>query len=149
MTAPLHLVACVAGKLDRSAPAAELYRSDWFVKARAYVEAIGAPWRILSAEHGLLDPAELVAPYERTLHAMRPWERLAWGERVCGQLFDLAPRGAEIVFLAGKVYREAVTGVPPFTGWHASAPMAGLGIGQQKAWLAGHARPRGQLQLAL
>jgi hypothetical protein len=135
---PLHLVACVAGKLGRPAPARELYTSDWFRKARAYVEALGAPWMILSAQHGLLDPAQVVAPYDATLIGAPEWRRLQWGEAVGFKLFELVPNGGRVVALAGQIYRDAITQPPP---WRMSrielvAPMAGLGIGEQKQWLA-------------
>jgi hypothetical protein len=38
-----------------------------------------------------------------------------------------------IVFLAGRLYRESLL---DFAGDRAAIPMAGMGIGQQKAWLA-------------
>src|SRR3546814_861850 len=53
---PVFLVACVAAKLDRPAPARDLYASPWFQKARAYVERQGGAWFILSAKHGLTAP---------------------------------------------------------------------------------------------
>lgn len=119
-------------KADAPAPAGELYRSDWFRKARAYVRGLGVRWFILSAEHGLLDPSRVVAPYERSLHAMSPQERQAWGERVAAQLQTVAPAPCPVVFLAGRLYRDALS---PWVEDRASVPMAGLGIGQQKAWL--------------
>lgn len=146
MAQVLHLVACAAGKLDRAAPAADLYQSDWFTKARAYVESIGAPWRILSAKHGLVDPAQLLEPYDFTLAELSPIGRLAWGEQVALDLHHLAPLGASITFLAGRMYRDAVLASPCFGGWKASVPMEGLGIGEQKAWLVAN---RAQLELEL
>ena len=53
---PIYLVACVAAKLDRPAPARDLYTSPWFQKARAYVERQGGQWFVLSAKHGLIAP---------------------------------------------------------------------------------------------
>jgi hypothetical protein len=145
MTTPLHLVACVAGKLDRPAPAAALYTSDWFRKAAAYVEAIGAPWRILSAKHGLLHPAEVVAPYDVTLGGMaHDWERLAWGDRVMQGLWELVDDGAPVVLLAGKTYREPIAAQPSARAYCWRAPMEGLGIGEQKAWLAREAAAAGR-----
>ena len=44
------------------AKAKDLYTSDWFRKARAYVEHRGGPWFILSAEHGLVDPETVIGP---------------------------------------------------------------------------------------
>lgn len=145
MKPPLHLVACVAGKGDKPCAARDLYRSDWFTKARAYVESIGAPWRILSAMHGLIDPDAQLEPYDFTLIGKPIWQRWEWGERVLRQLGDVIPDNAPVVLLAGRIYRDALTGTKqnpqPMAHWlNASAPMEGLGIGEQKAWLVQNAR---------
>lgn len=133
---PLYLVSCVGRKALKASPAAELYRSDWFRKARAYVTALGADWRILSAEHGILRPDQVVAPYDRTLNGMSKEARQVWAERVVEQLrAEGLAADRPIVFLAGTRYRH-----PLLVDWlqlthPVSVPMAGLGIGQQKAWL--------------
>lgn len=132
---PVYLVACVSQKLDRRAKAADLYRSDWFRKARAYVEDLGAPWFVLSAAHGLVRPDRRLDPYDVTLRALTAAERRLWGEKTVAQLRRaIGPRHpGPIVFLAGRHYREPLLG---FAGDRATIPMAGMGIGQQKAWLA-------------
>lgn len=79
---PVFLVACVAKKLDRPAPARDLYISAWFRKARAYVERQGRQWFILSAKHGLIDPDDVISPYDESLVRMPASERLVWGTRV-------------------------------------------------------------------
>lgn len=135
LSAPIHLVACAAQKVDRPARAADLYRSDWFVKARAYVEATGTRWFILSAEHGLLRPGQRIEPYDTSLTTMTPAQRATWASQVIAQLrraIDPRHTGA-IVFLAGERYREHLV---QFAGARAQVPMAGLGIGEQKAWLS-------------
>lgn len=142
MTAPLHLVACVATKLGHAAPAADLYQSDWFCKARAYVEALGAPWCILSARHGIVDPETVLDPYDETLVGAPEWRRLQWGDAVVQQLWKIAPHGSKIVLLAGAMYRNAIRQQPGAGGsrWHFITPLEGLGIGQQKAWLIDRTR---------
>ena len=132
---PVYLVACVSQKLDRRARAADLYRSDWFRKARTYVEETGAPWFILPAVHGLLRPHKRLDPYNVTLRDLSAAERRRWGEMTARQLWlAIGPRHpGPIVFLAGRLYREPLL---TFAGNRAVIPMAGLGIGQQKAWLA-------------
>jgi hypothetical protein len=54
-----------------------LVQSDLFCKARRFAEASGCPWFILSAEHGLVAPGQVIAPYERTLNTMRATRRAA------------------------------------------------------------------------
>lgn len=114
-------------------PAADLYQSAWFKKARAYVEARNAPWFILSALHGLVDPKVVIAPYDMTLIGMSSHERDAWGQRVIAQLQERQiSTNTEIVVLAGEKYRK------PLAGWlgdRATVPMRGLGIGEQLSWL--------------
>src|SRR3546814_11920244 len=80
---PVFLVACVAAKLDRPAPARDLYASPWFQKARAYVERQGGAWFILSAKHGLIAPETVITPYYETLGAMKDRKRVLYGNRVC------------------------------------------------------------------
>lgn len=46
----------MAGKRPGPAPAADLYTSDWFRKARAYAERYADTWFVLSALHGVLAP---------------------------------------------------------------------------------------------
>jgi hypothetical protein len=131
----VHLVACVSQKRDHGACAADLYVSDWFRKARTYVEQTGSPWYILSAAHGLVAPTTHLEPYNVTLRDLSAAERRAWGEMTVGQLdHALGPDHAgPIVFLAGRLYRDPLLA---FAGSRAIVPMAGLRIGEQKAWLA-------------
>lgn len=135
MDEAIYLVSCVAQKAATRVRAADLYRSDWFRKARAYVESSGCRWFILSAAHGLLHPDTPVDPYDTTLAAMGARGRREWGVRVAAQL-DAALGAAfqgRIVFLAGRHYRVPLLA---YAAGRARVPMAGLGIGQQKAWLA-------------
>jgi hypothetical protein len=67
----LFVIPCGAAKLDRPAPARELYTSPHFrftlrqVAAAAY-RADGI-LRILSARHGLVDPDTVLEPYDTTM----------------------------------------------------------------------------------
>lgn len=131
----MYLIAGVSQKLDRRARAADLYRSDWFRKTRTYVEETGERWFILSAAHGLVKPSQRVAPYDASLRDLTAAERRLWGEKTTRQLRRaIGPRHAgPIIFLAGRLYREPLLA---FAGNRATIPMLGMGIGQQKAWLA-------------
>ncbi len=138
------LVSCVAKKRSYECQARDLYVSSWCVKARAYAEATGSPWFILSAEHGLVSPGTSLAPYERTLNAMKIDERRAWAERVARDLLMTLPDLSHVVFLAGKRYREFLAQDLESRGVVHTVPMNGLGIGKQLRWLGTH-EPQGQL----
>ncbi len=102
----VFLVSCVAGKKAGRNRAADLCTSAWFIKARKLVEATGAPWFILSAEHGLLDPDTVIGPYDKTLNTMSAAGQRAWAERVQHQMDTELPEADKIVILAGQRYRQ-------------------------------------------
>jgi hypothetical protein len=136
----LYLVSCVGQKCDTPAPAAELYTSQWFKLARAYVEAQGAPWRVLSALHGLLHPEQVVAPYEFTLHHTSPPVLRQWTAVVVADLLRVRPQPARVVIFAGRRYRLYLVSALEARGYAVEVPMAGLGIGQQLGWLSRRVR---------
>ena len=79
------LVACCGPKLPEPAPAADLYVSSLFKKARTYAERRGR-WFILSALHGLLNPTKEIAPYDVTLKKLPAQKRREWGQMVRTQM---------------------------------------------------------------
>jgi len=131
----IYLVACVKGKLPRPAPARDLYISPWFRKARQYVELSGAPWFILSDEHGLVHPDTELAPYEKDIKGMPAADRRAWAGRVQEQMETALPPAGEVVILAGRRYREYIAGYLTKRFGKVSVPMEGIGIGEQRQWL--------------
>jgi hypothetical protein len=132
----IYLVSCVKRKLDCRAPAKDMYTSDWFKKARTYVESSGCPWFILSAKYGLLRPDELIDPYEQTLRKMRSSERRAWTTGVEENLYRL-PDAHRVIIFAGVLYRALL--IEPLNAIAAvEVPMEGLGSGRQLQWLGTH-----------
>jgi len=131
----VFLVSCVAGKRSEPTPAAELYTSAWFIKARELVEASGEPWFILSAEHGLLAPDQVIAPYERTLNTISASERRDWGQRVQQQIEARPINADEVVVLAGNRYRANLMPYLRKRFSKVTVPMEGLTIGRQLSWL--------------
>jgi hypothetical protein len=146
--ASVVLVGCVKSKRSVPCRAADLYVSSLFQRRRAYAERSGAPWFILSAEHGLVDPETLLEPYDRRLSDQSAAYRQAWGEWVVVRLEEavggLHGRGVEIH--AGEAYVAAVRGPLERRGARIATPLAGLGQGKQLAWYtAGASRTEGAL----
>ena len=127
----IGLVACSKTKLDRPAPARELYTSPLFRAASGYCERVYDRWYVLSALHGLVHPDQVIEPYDVTLATMTAEQRRGWRYRVRAQWGSRAPDlSPGLIFLQGGIlYRKAFH---PAT----RAPLAGLGIGQQLAWYA-------------
>jgi len=132
----IFLLSCVGQKQPNAARAADLYTSAWFVKARRRVEETGDPWFILSAEHGLLPPEQVIEPYDSTLNTMPAAERRDWARRVQDQMDVTLPAGAdEIIVLAGGRYRENLMPYLRRRFLKVTVPMKGLRIGEQLKWL--------------
>lgn len=131
----VYLVACVRDKRVNTTPARDLYVSDWFKKARAYVEATGKPWFILSAQYGLVRPTELIKPYEKTLNTMSVKERKTWAANVWRQMQHHIIRPQRFVILAGERYRDDLLPYFEQADIDVLIPMQGLTIGRQLQWL--------------
>ena len=132
----IHLISCVGQKQSKAAKAQDLYVSEWFRKARTYVEGRAAPWFILSAEHGLVDPQQIIAPYDKTLNHMGVREREAWSRKVVAQMETQMPNCDEIVVLAGARYREFLMDYLARRAKRVTVPMENMRIGEQLSWLA-------------
>lgn len=124
---PVVLVACCDAKLPLAARAGDIYRSDLFLKARAWAERNGSRWFILSAKHGVLAPDTMIDPYDVSMIGRTRDERHSWDAMVLAQLRVHGVTSGTV--LAGRKYR----------GWIAdrpfAVPMEGMGIGAQKGWL--------------
>jgi hypothetical protein len=129
------LVSCVGKKQTKRVAAKDLYISDWFIKARRFVESKGYSWFILSAEHGLIDPGKLLSPYEKTLNTMGVRDRREWARKVLKQIDVEIPNAKSFIFLAGQRYRENLVEPLRLAGSSIYIPMEGLTIGRQLSWL--------------
>ncbi len=130
------LVSCVKSKLPNEAAARDLYTSAQFRGGRRYAEAVGAPWYVLSAFYGLVEPQTIVAPYDFTLNTLPIAERREWAEKVFDQLIRAEPNIGRVIILAGKRYREFLVPKLLARGVHVNVPMEHLRQGEQLAWLS-------------
>jgi len=134
--ADVVLVGCVKSKRDHGAPAKELYTSDYFSKMRAYAEASGLPWFILSAEHGLVSPDAWLDPYDCYLPDMSREYRLTWGQNVATQLEQaIGPlEGMVLDIHAGAAYVESVERALAPRGALVTDQLKGLSFGRRLSW---------------
>lgn len=126
------LVACCGRKLTDQAAAADIYISALFKKSRIYAEQRGQ-WFILSALHGLLDPSEVIAPYNVCLKKMPAQKRREWGQKVREQMETAGLKGLALVVLAGAGYVKPLSDA----GLTMFQPMKGFSIGKRLQWLDG------------
>ena len=138
MSSTIPLVACVARKAAAPRPAAQLYPSALFLKASAYAARNADAWYILSAKYGLVDPHQIIAPYDETLNRMPAAQRRAWGKRVLYDLCDILLPGDTVIILAGQRYREHLVDSLEKLRCRVEIPMVGMRIGEQLRWLNQH-----------
>lgn len=141
---PLVLVGCSSNKEKGAVNAEDLYTGELFKLGRKFGNGLlfGSTWAILSAKYGVLHPNRLVPPYDECLDTVE--KRRTWNALVLEQLqgdypnavqrfVPPAPEPARIIVLAGANYRGWIPDAPRH--WEIIVPLAGMGIGEQKAAL--------------
>lgn len=140
------IIACSASKLNRRAPARELYTGQLFCLSLAVAEQLATDVVVLSARHGVVPLDRELEPYDAALGDMLKHQLAIWGASVAKELalrFGIADSsdmeasrivGERVLCLAPGSYLDAIG----FNYWQRSAskPLKGLGIGQQKKRLA-------------
>ena len=136
------LVGCSKEKLAQAAPAKDLYCSVLFRLCRNWAERNADAWAILSGKHLLVDPDEVIEPYDRSIRERRPFDQRrplsskdfaqcvyaavqGWACR-----FATPTEGPRLVVLAGQDYWQWIDG-----HFDMERPLDGLGIGQRLRWL--------------
>lgn len=130
------LISCASKKHAIATQAKDLYRSALFAKSREFVEQRCDSWFILSAKYGLVEPSEVVEPYNETLNLKSRVERDEWAEIVWASLLQRLRPDDHVTILAGERYRERLVPRLATYGCHVDVPMQGLGIGRQLQWLS-------------
>ena len=127
------LVGCGGQKQDTAAPARSLYTSNYFQLKREFAETFADKWYVLSAEHGLVEPDEVLEPYDTTLKSMTSYHRERWADDVQQALPDLSD--ARVIALAGADYLEPLRGLLENEAADLRTPLAGMGIGSQMGFM--------------
>jgi hypothetical protein len=129
------IVPCGAKKAASPAPARELYRGSYFRACWAWAASVAelADIRILSALYGLVEPDQVLAPYNVRMGAPGAiaLEALARQAAALGWTGPVAVLGAaDYVRAAEAVFPGARSLVPVMR-----AEAGGVGLGHQIGWL--------------
>ena len=133
----LILLGSVSKMLPEASPAKDLYDSTLWDKRRRYAETTGMPWMILSAEHGLLQPEDVIKPYGRTLGDEKAAYQKGWSAKAAHAVIGECQRlGIEAVEThAAAVYLEkGLIEALEAAGIRVSWPLQGKQIGEQYSW---------------
>ena len=136
------LLGCSSEKLPGRAAARDLYASPRFQRRRRYAEASAKPWAIVSAKHGLVDPNELIDPYNLSLDALSDAERATWAAGVAAALEARYGRlgGRTFELHASRLYGDPLEPELRRRGAHLTRPLRHVSLYQEAAWYAGHGR---------
>lgn len=131
------VLSCGAKKRSQAAPARELYVGPLFTEGLRYAESL-RPDRllILSAAFGLVEPDRVLPPYNVRLPASGLTQD-HFGLYVREQLVRLFPAPGELTILAGEDYAALLRPLAD-DGWTIREPIAGLQLGQIRAWYRSH-----------
>lgn len=135
--AKIVLLSCTKSKLDKTAPAQELYSaSPMFQKTLEYGKKLKPDKMfILSAKHHLVPLTKELAPYDKTLKEMPKDEKEKWGEETIKQMKSagINPEKDKFIFLTGSEYLKPLTKYIPENNME--TPMEGKRFGQRLKWL--------------
>jgi cytoplasmic iron level regulating protein YaaA (DUF328/UPF0246 family) len=85
------LISCVKDKLKTPARAKDLYTSDLFKKSYRYAQLLNPDnIFIISAKYGLLEPEQIIEPYDETLKNKSLDEIKKWSIDVIARLKEKA-----------------------------------------------------------
>ena len=127
----IGLISCSAQKLDRPAPARDLYCSPLFRKSLAFAESRCQGVYVLSAALGLVELDQQLEPYDRRLGDKE--DRRAWADGVAGALIDRHGVAETYLLLAGADYARPLLSALRWRGWRGRVrePLQGLQIGER------------------
>ena len=131
------LIGCSKSKLDRPAPARELYTGQLFKKAVAWAERQGYQWFVISALHGLVTPNQTIAPYDYSLkHRRGSRERESWAHlAISSQLTIHVSKGSHAFLIMPELYRRFIQPQLARHSITSTNPLHQLPIGKQMCWL--------------
>jgi hypothetical protein len=131
----IALIGCSGPKLDRLAPARQLYTSKLFKATLALAERWHDVVYVISAEHELVALDQLIAPYDKTMADIAKEWKAIWGNRVWSSVIHRHQKiDRQVYIYAGKDYARPIMNA----GFHQATfhePLAKKQIGERLQWL--------------
>lgn len=133
------VVQCTDSKRDEPAQAGDIYdRSPYFRKQRRYAERFGDFWFIQSAKHGLLEPGEVIEPYNKRPKHIDDVQ--AWAADIANDLAEYVPPASTIDLLGGRAYTNPLTPELEARGFDVCEPLRGMKFGRRMSKLDSYAQ---------
>ena len=129
------LISCSKTKGDYPDRARDMYTSALYRKSVLVVEGWGLSFSILSAKYGLLDPDDVIEPYDLTLKGASREFKSAWAHRVHTQIRESKHREKRLVLLAGDDYYAPLAELETDAPLNLLTPLHGLSLGSRLQFL--------------
>ena len=122
-------ISCVKTKLPYEEMAKNLYCSNYFKTCYKYAQFLNpAHIYILSAKYGLLEPEDVICPYEMTLNNFSLEQKKEWAKFVKAQMKDKnIDFNQKAIFLCGNNYSVFLK--QAFVEYE--TPLCNMGFGKQ------------------
>jgi hypothetical protein len=117
--------------------AKDLYRGRLCRMGYKYAVSMGWEVHFLSALHGLVQPCDLIAPYNFSIAHLRYSEHAIWGQHVVTALLALYPlTRLHLRFFVGRAYiRPILQSLSSHAGyWTWEEPLDGLDLFERFKW---------------
>jgi len=125
------IIACANKKNDYETSAEGLYNSPLFKKSKEFAKNHFDTWYIISAKYGLIEPKDVIHPYNQTLKNMNIIEREKWAKLVHTEIIKRVKINDSITLIAGKYYREFLIKHLERSGYKINVLFPNLSIGKQ------------------
>jgi hypothetical protein len=109
--------------------------SPLFRRARDFCDREYGEWHIITVQHGLIAPHQVIGGDDPALHKLSAAERWLWADGIARQLQARLERSAEshtFVLYASQRYAMLLSRAAPFATFE--LPLAGMSLGQQIRW---------------
>lgn len=129
------LISCSKTKLGHRDTARNMYVSPLYRKSVLVAEGWRIPFSILSAKHGLVDPDEIIEPYDLTLKGASKKFKSEWAGKVDAQIRGALDINKLLIVLAGDDYLTPLLDSQSLLPLKFLAPMSGLSLGNRLVFL--------------
>jgi len=129
------LISCSKSKGGHRDLARNMYVSPLYRKSVMVAEGWGLSFSILSAKYGLLNPDDIIEPYDLTLKGASKQFKLDWAQKVDEQIRTSIDRQKRLIVLAGDDYYAPLVEAGAHAPLNFLAPMRGISLGNRLVFL--------------
>jgi hypothetical protein len=129
------LISCSKSKGGHRDLARNMYVSPLYRKSVMVAEGWGISFSILSAKHGLLNPDDMIEPYDLTLKGASKQFKSDWAKKVDEQIRTSIERQKHLIVLAGDDYYTPLVEAGKDSPLNFLAPMRGISLGNRLVFL--------------